>query len=71
MRTKYPYLIRALKEQKVTYAQLATVLGVSRATLQRRMSGTSEWKLHEAMLVCEYLKRTDFSQLFLRFDYKS
>ena len=71
MRVKYPNLTRALKEQDLTQAQFALILGISKATLQRRLNGESEWKLHEVAQICQYFERWDASQLFLRLDTKS
>lgn len=71
MRVQYPNLALTLKEQNVTYAQLTSILGVSKSTLRRRLIGVSDWKIHEVVLICQFLERWDSAQLFLRLDTKS
>ena len=71
MRVKYPILTRELKKHGLTQTQLADLLGVSRSTIQRRMNGESDWKVHEVVQICQFLQRWDSDQLFLQLDTKS
>ena len=66
----FPNLTYALVERKISYAQLAAAVGMSKSSMYRRLSGKSDWKLHEIVNICQYLNIDDAVELFLRLDTK-
>lgn len=65
-RTVYPNLERAVKERNIPFSRLAREIGMTKSAMYRRLSGSAEWKLHEVVLVCQFLGTEDAIQLFLR-----
>ena len=64
----YPNLDTAVKENKLSYSQLAQEIGMSSSTIYRRLRGEGEWLLPEAVAICQRLNVKDLELLFLRFD---
>lgn len=63
MTTKYPKLVEEMKTQKETQKTLAELLGLTRATISRKLKGTIEWSISEVEIICEHYKK-DYYQLF-------
>ena len=66
----FPNLTYALVDRKISYAQLAAAVGMSKSSMYRRLSGKSDWKLHEIVNICQFLNIDDAVELFLRLDTK-
>lgn len=64
----YPNLASELKAHNLTFPKLAKMIGMAKTTLYRRLSGESEWKLHEVLTICGALNLYDIHYLFLRLD---
>lgn len=45
-----------LGRQRKSASELASQIGISRATLHRRLSDDSPWPLDDAVIACEYLE---------------
>jgi len=64
----YPNLEKAMNERGLGYADLADILGISKYAAYRRMRGSSGWKLHETIRLCQYFGIFDTVWLFERCD---
>ena len=62
----YPNLTKAMKDKNISFEQMANVLGISEKAFQRRMTGETQWKLHEAVKVCDVLGNIYPIQSYLR-----
>ena len=60
----YPNLVSTMKERGLDYRDLASVLGISEYAAYRRLRGFSEWKLPEAVHLCQYFGISDVALLF-------
>ncbi len=70
MITVYPVLRQRMKEQRVTYKELAAVTGDSRIVLQLKMWGIKRWKLTDVVRICGFFRTPDAEHLFVRNYYK-
>lgn len=68
MASIYPNLVAAVSANNLTFPKLAKAIGMPKTTLYRRISGETEWKLHEVLRICEALCHYDVNHLFLRLD---
>lgn len=59
-------LRQRMKEQGVSYAEIAAVAGITRLGLIARLWGIRKWQLPEVIRVCCYFKTPNAEQLFLR-----
>ena len=66
----FPNLTRAIIDRGLSYAKLAAAVGMSKSAMYRRLSGKSDWKLHEVVNICQFLNIDDAVELFLRLDTK-
>lgn len=71
MNTLYPNLARKMCEVNIDYPSLAVAIGMHPMACYRRLTGATEWKLHEAIKVCRFFGDPDMNTLFLRLDNKS
>ena len=62
----YPNLAKMMEARDLGYRDLADILGISRYAAYRRMRGSSAWKLHEIVSLCEYFDISDAAWLFNR-----
>ena len=63
MTTKYPKLVEEMKAKREKQKTLAELLGVTRATISRKLKGKIEWSISEVEMICEHYKK-DYYQLF-------
>lgn len=66
MATLYPNLNAAMVSHGLTFDDLATITGRSVEDVSRKMDGTLEWSIYDAVLICRYLQHSDLNSLFLR-----
>ena len=71
MNTLYPNLAQKMAEVNIDYPTLAVAIGMHPMAVYRRLTGATEWKLHEAMTICRFFNDSDMKTLFLRLDNKS
>lgn len=71
MNTLYPNLAQKMAEVNIDYPALAVAIGMHPMAMYRRLTGASEWKLHEAMKICRFFDDYNTRLLFLRLDNKS
>lgn len=64
MITCYPILGQQMKENRVTYADLAGVIKTSTTTLLMKMLGLKRWKLTEVLRICCFFNTPDAEHLF-------
>lgn len=55
---------RLMEEYYVTFAELATRLGISKQTLTRKLKGTTQWTYKEMMLLAQIFNIKDPEQFF-------
>ena len=60
---KFPKLAGKIAEKGATYAQVASVLGITPTMMSKRMSGEVEFDLSEIISLTELLE-CDFNELF-------
>jgi predicted transcriptional regulator len=68
MKNIYPNLTSELKAQQLSFAELAKIIGMPKSTMYRRISGNTQWRLHEVLTICGTLNLYDVHYLFLRLD---
>ena len=66
MPTLYPNLKSMMRETGLTQEDLATITGRSVEDVSRKMDGTLEWSIYDAVLICRYLRYPDLRLLFVR-----
>lgn len=66
MATLYPNLTNAMVERGLTFDDLAVITGRTVEEVSRKMDGTHEWSVYDAVLICRYLRCSDLQTLFLR-----
>lgn len=66
MYSEYPNISKEMSARGITYFDLAKPLGLSPMGVYRRLRGSTEWKLSEAILLCQYLGCNDINWLFVR-----
>ena len=66
MATLYPNLNEAMLSHGLTFDDLAAITGRSVEEVSRKMDGTHEWSIYDAVLICRYLRYPDLRSLFLR-----
>lgn len=71
MKSLYPNLDQKMAEVNIDYPALAVAIGLHPMAVYRRLTGATEWKLHEAIKVCRFFDNYDTTTLFLRLDNKS
>lgn len=60
---KYPALEEEMRKHGDSQKDLAALLGVSIATISRKLSGKCRWNIGDVETICEYYKK-DYYQLF-------
>lgn len=60
---KFPNLVSEMAKRGEDQKTLANLLGVTRATISRKLSGKIEWSVNEIDAICEYYGK-DYYQLF-------
>lgn len=68
MKLVYPNLDREIKGRGLNYSKLATAVGLSKSAMYRRISGETDFKISEAVRICQHLGDLDANWLFLRLD---
>lgn len=63
MDAKYPKLLEEMKKHGETQKTLAQLLGLTTATISRKLAGKIEWSLGEVETICEHYKK-DYYELF-------
>lgn len=71
MITVYPVLRQRMRDQNITYKELAAVVGINRMALCLSMWGIRRWKLTEAIKICSYFRTNDVENIFVRNHFKS
>ena len=61
----YSELIKEMIKSKETQDDLGKLLGLSRATINNKMAGRSDWYITEADVICEHYKK-NYYELFKR-----
>lgn len=60
---KYPELVGEMAKRGDTQKSLAQLLGITYASVCRRLSGKSEWTIGDVDKICEHYKK-DYYELF-------
>ena len=60
---KFPELLAEMARRGETQETIAKLLGLTRATISRKLSGKIEWTIGEIEILCEYYGK-DYYQLF-------
>ena len=60
---KYPKLIEEMKKHKDNQETLAKLLGITQASVSRKLSGKVEFGIGEIDIICEYYGK-DYYTLF-------
>ena len=60
---KYPYLFNEIKRNNETQIQIARLIGISKETMIKRMSGRSDWTISEIETICKHYNK-DYYELF-------
>ncbi len=60
---KYPELIGEMAKHKESQKALGIVLGLARSTMNKKLSGTSEFSISEIDKICEHYGKT-YEELF-------
>lgn len=60
---KYPDLVGEMAKHGDTQKSLATILGITYASVCRRLSGKTEFTISEIEKICEHYKK-DYYELF-------
>lgn len=60
---KYPGLSAEMARRGETQEKLAEILGLSRPTVNMKLSGKIDWSIGEIEKLCEHFKK-DYYQLF-------
>ena len=60
---KYPELVAEMARHGHTQATLGEVLGLTYASISRRLAGHQEWSISEIDKICEFYKK-DYYELF-------
>lgn len=71
MNIVYPNLDTELQKQNISYQKLASLVGLSKYAMYRRVNGQTDFKLTEIVRICHVLKTLDATQLFLRLNTKT
>lgn len=64
---KYPELAGEIAKHGDTQKSIAKILGITYASVCRKLSGKSEWSISEIDKLCEYYKK-DYYELFKQND---
>ena len=64
MNVIYPNLDKKLKENGLTYADLAKELCLPDDTLSQKIEGLLNWRLAEVICICRLLQESDAKFLF-------
>ena len=67
----YPRLRQYLKENGVSYKEIAVVAGINSFTFHLKMWGIKRWKLAEVLRICCFFRCPDAEHLFVRKHSKS
>lgn len=59
----YPELLGEMAKHGDTQKSLAKLLGITYASVSRRLSGKSEWSISEIDILCEYYDK-NYYELF-------
>lgn len=65
---KFPELRKFLRDQNMTYEDLAKILEISPQAVYRRMSGQVKWTLQDAVRFCKYFGAVDIQEIFKVYD---
>lgn len=71
MSSVYPNLEKEIQDRHMSYSRLAKMIGLSKYAMYRRISGQTDFKVTEAVLICQILNNLDAEQLFLRLHTKT
>lgn len=61
--TKYPALVKAMKENNETNFSIAKMLGIGLTSIYRKLTGRNDWTISEIEMLCDYFHK-DYYQLF-------
>ena len=64
MQSKFPNITKTIQEKGVSLGEVASYLDLKYLGLYRRLRGLTEWKLTEAVLLCQFLGCNDVVWLF-------
>jgi hypothetical protein len=67
----YPRLRQYLRENEVSWSELAAVAGMNSITLHMKMWGILQWTLTEVLRICCFFRCPDAEHLFVRNHSKS
>ena len=69
MKTVYPNLDMEIQKRDISYQKLARLVGLSKYAMYRRITGRTDFKLHEVIRICQVLENLDANQLFFTIKY--
>ena len=69
MNSVYPNLEKEMQLRHLSYARLAKMIGLSKYAMYRRISGQTDFRLAEAVSVCQILDIWDAERLFFTIKY--
>ena len=65
MEVKYPNLAGEMAKNGENQTTLAELLGLSKPTISRKLSGQTDWTIGEVEKLCEHYGK-DYYQLFIK-----
>ena len=71
MITTHPVLRQYMRENAVSWTQMAAVAGMDTFTFHLKMWGIKRWKLTESVRICCFFRCPDAEHLFVRNHSKS
>ena len=63
---RYSKLLLELQRQNIDIAEMALSVGLTASSFRSRLTGETEWQLHEVADICDALGCKNISLLFLR-----
>lgn len=63
---RYPVLRQRIRENEVSWAELASVVGVTPLSFHMKMWGLKRWTLTDAVRICGFFRTPDVEHLFVR-----
>lgn len=64
LQSEFSNIMQSIQEKGVSLNEVASHLGLNYLGLYRRLRGLTEWKLIEAVLLCQFLGCDDLIWLF-------
>jgi predicted transcriptional regulator len=64
LRFIYPNLVSQMRKHNLDYSDIASILGISKYAVYRRLRGFAGWKLQETIQLAHYFECSDVAWLF-------